>query len=100
MTAHVHADLMARYAKDAKETDKPWERWQFSSGCIPGEWSDCTTNPNWRLEFTYRRKISNGKKLFNAFYPDGPGVPWEAYCSADKDLYEQAAERFLNAIKE
>lgn len=28
---HVHAELMAEYAKDAMETDKPWERWQRSA---------------------------------------------------------------------
>ena len=28
MTAHVHAALMLQYAKDAMETDKPWERWE------------------------------------------------------------------------
>ena len=28
MTAHIHAALMALYAQDALETDKPWERWE------------------------------------------------------------------------
>jgi len=30
MTAHKHADLMLQYAQDAMETDKPWERWEYS----------------------------------------------------------------------
>lgn len=29
MIAHIHYNLMALYAQDAAETDKPWERWQF-----------------------------------------------------------------------
>ena len=29
---HIHAAAMAEYAKDALETDKPWERWEFSCG--------------------------------------------------------------------
>lgn len=28
---HIHAAAMAEYAKDAAETDKPWERWEFPS---------------------------------------------------------------------
>ena len=31
MTAHKHAHLMAQYAQDAAETDKPWERWEIRS---------------------------------------------------------------------
>ena len=26
---HIHAAVMAEYAKDALETDKPLERWEF-----------------------------------------------------------------------
>lgn len=29
MAAHIHAALMAEYAKDALETHKPWERWEY-----------------------------------------------------------------------
>ena len=32
MTKHIHADLMMEYAKDAMETDKPWERWEYNDG--------------------------------------------------------------------
>ena len=28
--AHIHAELMAQYAEDAKQHDKPWELWQYS----------------------------------------------------------------------
>ena len=53
MTAHKHAALMAQYAQDAAETDRPWERWQVY---IMGGWR------NWDIPFTfypeseYRRK--------------------------------------------
>lgn len=32
MPKHIHADLMMQYAKDAMETDKPWERWEYFDG--------------------------------------------------------------------
>lgn len=32
MPKHIHADLMVQYAKDAMETDKPWERWEYFDG--------------------------------------------------------------------
>jgi hypothetical protein len=28
---HKHAKLMALYAEDAAETDKPWERWEYNN---------------------------------------------------------------------
>jgi len=37
---HIHADLMLEYAKDASETDKPWERWEWKWG-IGGEFITC-----------------------------------------------------------
>lgn len=33
MSGHKHAALMAEYAKDAMETDRPWERWEVDMGC-------------------------------------------------------------------
>jgi len=55
MTKHVHAELMMQYALDAAETDKPWERWEFTddSSC----WlSSLNTHPSWYPDFNYRRK--------------------------------------------
>lgn len=53
---HVHAELMAMYAEDAKETDRPWERWEFrnkdSSNWIPID----GTHPIWTYRAEYRRK--------------------------------------------
>lgn len=53
MSAHPHAALMAEYAKDAAETDKPWERWEAS---IAGEWHPLACHPEWLHEVRYRRK--------------------------------------------
>lgn len=54
MTAHVHAELMAQYAEDARETDKPWERWEY---CIGSEWFQCReAHMHWSVEHQYRRK--------------------------------------------
>ena len=50
---HIHADLMAQYAEDAKQHDKPWELWQFNPG---DTWAGCPTHPRWVPDFTYRRK--------------------------------------------
>ena len=52
--AHIHADTMAQYAEDALETDKPWERWEFSCG---GQYYvSLETTPQWTENFKYRRK--------------------------------------------
>ena len=51
--AHIHAELMAQYAEDAKKYNKPWEMWQHSDG---DAWGDCTTHPYWTTAHVYRRK--------------------------------------------
>ena len=50
---HIHAAAMAEYAKDAAETDKPWERWEvsFNDGFV-----GVTGHPNWSVNHQYRRK--------------------------------------------
>lgn len=50
---HPHAELMAQYAQDAMETDKPWERWQFADGF---DWHPIRSNPMWGASAKYRRK--------------------------------------------
>lgn len=58
--AHPHAALMALYAQDAAETDKPWERWQARRR--PGEfdpdplWRDLDGQMQWTHGQEYRRK--------------------------------------------
>ena len=55
MKAHIHAELMMEYAKDAMETDKPWKRWQFKSHS--SHWATChIVTPSWDEETEYRRK--------------------------------------------
>ena len=50
---YIHAAAMAEYAKDAAETDKPWERWEvsFNDGFV-----GVTGHPNWSVNHQYRRK--------------------------------------------
>ena len=63
--SHIHADLMAMYAKDAKSTDKPWELWQIKDA--RGEWRDLTRNPSFATHLGYCRKpkthIVNGVEI-------------------------------------
>ena len=51
---HIHAAAMAEYAKDAAETDKPWERWEFS--CGNRDYRSLQSQPLWVADFRYRRK--------------------------------------------
>ena len=52
---HVHAELMMEYAKDAMETDKPWERWEAGKSNI-GIYIDIDGHPTWDEDLDYRRK--------------------------------------------
>ena len=51
---HIHAAAMAEYAKDAAETDMPWERWE--SSCGGQHYVSLETHPQWTENFKYRRK--------------------------------------------
>ena len=51
--AHIHAELMAQYAEDAKVHDEPWELWQHEA---VGTWIDCVSHPCWCSDSRYRRK--------------------------------------------
>lgn len=55
MAAYVHAALMAEYAKDALETDKPWEQWEIFSD-TDEKWVSLSTHPGWMSQRQYRRK--------------------------------------------
>lgn len=50
---HIHAELMAQYAEDAKQHDEPWELWQHDGR---GTWVDCVCHPSWWSHTQYRRK--------------------------------------------
>lgn len=72
MTAHIHAELMAQYAQDARETDHPERLWQFRI-TPQDEWKDYEgRGPIWDSEYQYRRKPQ--KKIMRAWvnlYYDG-----------------------------
>lgn len=55
MAKHVHAELMAQYAQDAMETDKPWKRWELRCSSI-NIWSPCDFAMLWHDTWEYRRK--------------------------------------------
>ena len=50
---HIHAELMAQYAEDAKGHERPWELWEHGDGT---EWTSCTAHPCWHKSHIYRRK--------------------------------------------
>jgi len=51
---HMHAELMAQYAEDAKTTTIPWELWQVK--CDADIWHRCQDHPQWVCAREYRRK--------------------------------------------
>jgi len=51
---HPHAELMAQYAQDALETDKPWERWEYMNLSLT--YVNLRENPTWNVAVAYRRK--------------------------------------------
>lgn len=53
---HVHAELMAQYAEDAKTSKTPWELWQVKYSKGDGEWCDCNLSLKWSSSSEYRRK--------------------------------------------
>lgn len=55
MAAHIHAALMAEYAKDAAESEMPWKNWEFLDHS-PNQWLQCLYSPEWNEEYAYRRK--------------------------------------------
>lgn len=56
---HVHARLMAQYARDTMISEAPWEFWQFSLS--QGEtWGSCDDHPVWAEDTKYRRVINIG----------------------------------------
>jgi hypothetical protein len=52
---HKHAELMAAYAADAMETDKPWELWEARAP-RKHDWFVMKGYPCWSVDFEYRRK--------------------------------------------
>lgn len=55
MPKHIHADLMIQYAKDATETDKPWDRWEIYSE-VNDRWEHLKCQAFFTENYQYRRK--------------------------------------------
>jgi hypothetical protein len=55
MSKHPHAENMKRYAEDAAETDRPWERWGWWH-TFNNEWLPLSYHPDWSIKTQYRRK--------------------------------------------
>lgn len=53
---HVHAKAMRQYAKDAKTSETPWDKWEFRSYGY-GSWVSLDSHPRWVETVQYRRKI-------------------------------------------
>lgn len=53
MAGHLHAELMAQYAEDAKTSMEPWTLWEFRKNDI---WLDLQGHPLWNPFLKYRRK--------------------------------------------
>ena len=53
---HIHAAAMAEYAKDAAETDMPWDLWEVSMTESGDEYRNLFGHPDWEVTRKYRRK--------------------------------------------
>ena len=51
---HVHAELMAQYAEDARNHKEPWKLWELR--VKGGDWYDCSLHPYWLETQEFRRK--------------------------------------------
>lgn len=85
MMAHKHAHLMMLYAKDALESDEPWENWEFRDPATTlGKaqyWLELGTHPEWIDTFEYRRKPDQSYidlKAFKDWYGSIHDVPSRA----------------------
>ena len=96
---HVHAELMALYAQDAMETDKPWEWWERKT-IYDSEWNELVEHPNWMKCNQYRRKPSgkvvviDGEEFIvpNSFKPNYG----DYYYSLSAQFNQIYATKFVN----
>lgn len=93
---HVHADLMALYAEDAKTTDKPWELWQIKAGS--SDWISCKFSPSWDPCCQFRRKPKT-KLIHGVEVPDISFTPNDGEEYVYPDIYGEhyaSANRFYS----
>jgi hypothetical protein len=89
MSGHKHAALMAEYAKDAAETDKPWERWEWRDHSYKsGDWQPMVSGSDaaWFSGFEYRSKPDRLEKWANVYqgatiYYDDEATAMQQDCS-------------------
>ena len=115
---HIHAELMAQYAEDAKQHDRPWELWQHGDHEV---WVGCATHPSWEIDHSYRRKprsimigehevpepLHSGQKFWavnpftgpQGFTWDGSKEDFHALRGGFVHLTEEAAEKHYEAFK-
>ena len=119
---HIHAELMAQYAEDAKQYDRPWELWQHGDH---ENWVSCTSHPTWHIDHSYRRKpqtikigeyevpepcrepLRSGQKFWTVNPFTGP--QWFTWNNSEEDFHalesgfvlltEEAAEKHYKAFK-
>ena len=113
-TGHVHAELMAEYAKDAAKSTEPWKDWEMTDSFDTTSWISCTGHPGWISVLNYRRKpktvtingIVVNKGLTKADYDTLVYIPaldlHEKYFAIRfEDIYQRGLERGLvHATKE
>ena len=67
MTQATHITEREQYLQDCRETDKPWERWEFCD--LDGQWYSCITEPGWNAARQYRRKPLKYIRIGDALVP-------------------------------
>jgi len=92
---HVHAELMAQYAEDAKTHTEPWKLWQFLGSL---GWSSCGESPRWNETKEYRRKPKT-KLIHGVEIPVFDFTPKvrEKYCAANVDLPELFEDGYMSS---
>ncbi len=123
---HIHARSMMEYAKDAAETDMPWELWEISMTESGDEYRNLLGHPEWAVTRKYRRKskviLINGHEVpepcrtpleigdaywastffFTGvinFYWDGDRDDHNALKNGFIHRTKEAAEKHFNALK-
>ena len=85
---HVHADLMAQYAEDAKTHVEPWKLWQVKAD--DGVWYQCQSHPRWRGEREYRSqpktKMIHGTKIPDLSFTPKDGEDYYYICLSSIQL--------------
>ena len=98
---HIHAAAMTEYAKDAAETDKPWERWEFCH--MRGEYQSLHSHPEWVEDNKYRRKpktvlIKNDEMHWTLTFSGGGVI--SVYWLSEEDGINYLENGFIHYTKE